>query len=163
MYHILNNYVTFQHGGLSKQLGQRMYISAFIYILLLFVYSLETAAYLKGKDILAKLKSKGEFFAIFITFSVLIPIIMLLLVFAVVVKKKAESYVNFAIWALMGLHLGLTLAAFIIAEPSVAEDIKGFAYTRLIFIFLSMGLALQGGKVHNKIKYGTIGSGESKE
>jgi hypothetical protein len=160
MYHILNNYITFQHGGLSKQLGRRLYISAFIYILLLFIYSLESAAYLKGKESFQKLKKDDGFFAIFIAFSVIIPIIMLILVFGVIVKKSAESYINWAIWALMALHLGLTLAAFIIADPKVEPDIRGFAYTKLIFLFVSMGLALQGGKVHNKIKYGTVGEKE---
>jgi len=160
MYHILNNYITFQHGGLSKQLGRRLYISAFIYILLLFIYSLECAAYLKGKESFQKLKKDDGFFAIFVAFSVIIPIIMLILVFGVIVKKSAESYINWAIWALMALHLGLTLAAFIIADPKVEPDIRGFAYTKLIFLFVSMGLALQGGKVHNKIKYGTVGEKE---
>ncbi len=161
MYHILNNYISFQYGGFTPKLQKRLYISAFTYILLLFIYSLESASFLKGEQSFKNLKKDDGFFAIFITFSVLIPIIMLILIFGVVVKKSAESWVNLAIWALMGLHLGLTLAAFIISKAEVENDIRGFAYTKLIFLFIAMALALQGGKVHNKIKYGTIG--ESKE
>ena len=162
MYNILNNYITLQHGGLSNELHKRMYISGFTYIMLLLIYSLESASYLKGKDTLQRLKKDSGFFSIFIAFSVIIPIIMLILVFAVVVKKRAESWVNFAIWGLMALHLGLTLAAFIIADPNVESDIKGFTFTRLICIFASMALALQGAKVHNKIKFsGTVNSNVS--
>ena len=159
MHHILNNSTSLHYGGTQK-LGKRLYISAFTYVALLFIYSLESAGYLKGEEQFKKLKKDDGFFAIFIAFSVIIPIIMLILVFAVVVKKSAESYINYAIWGLMALHLGLTLAAFIIADPPVKEDIRGFTYTKLIFIFISMALALQGGKVHNKIKYGLIGEGE---
>ncbi len=166
MPHILNNYVSLQHGkGFANNLvSKRLYISAFIYVLLLFIYSLESASYLKGEEVFKKIKETEGFFAIYISFSVLIPIIMLILIFGVVVKKSAESWINIAIWALMALHLGLTLAAFIISEDRpnrVDDDIRGFAYTKLIFLFISMGLALQGGKVHNKIKYGSVG--ESKE
>jgi hypothetical protein len=165
MYHILNNYISFQYGGFTPKLQKRLYISAFTYILLLFIYSLESAAYLKGEKAFKKIKETEGFFAIYISFSVLIPIIMLILIFGVVVKKSAESWINIAIWALMALHLGLTLGAFIISEDregeKVPDDLRGFAYTRLIFLFIAMALALQGGKVHNKIKYGSVG--ESRE
>ena len=156
MYHILNNKIILQYGGLSKELGKRMYLSAFTYILLLIVYSLETAGFLSGKETLAKLKKDSGFFAIFIAFSAIIPFIMLILVFAVSVKKSAESYVNYFIWGFMLLHLGLTLAAYIIGAPDVTPQIRGFTYTRLILIFIAMALAIQGGKVHNKKSYSVV-------
>ncbi len=155
MYHILNNQITLHYGGF-KELGKRLYLSAFSYILLLFIYTLETASFLKGEESLKELKKDDGFFAIFITFSVLIPVIMLILIFGVVVKKSAERWVNFAIWTFMALHLSLTLAAFIISKAKVEEDIRGFAYTKLIFLFLAMALALQTAKVHTKREYGLI-------
>jgi hypothetical protein len=156
MYHILNNKIILQYGGLSKQLGKRMYLSAFTYILLLIVYSLETAGFLSAKETLVKLKKDSGFFAIFIAFSAIIPFIMLILVFAVSVKKSAESYVNYFIWGFMLLHLGLTLAAYIIGAPDVTANIRGFTYTRLILIFIAMALAIQGGKVHNNKSYSVV-------
>ena len=156
MYHILNNKTAIQDGGKSN-LNKRSYISAFIYASLLFIYTLEAAGYIKDKESVDRIRSKDSgFFAIFIAFSVLIPIIMLILVFGVVVKKKAESYVNFAIWAFMVAHLTLTLVAFGFAEPDVKPSVKGFTFTRVVFLFISMALALQGAKVHNKSEYGSI-------
>ena len=69
MHHILNNSTSLQLGG-TKKLGQRLYISAFTYVALLLIYSLESAAYLKGEEQFKKLKKDDGFFAIFIAFRI---------------------------------------------------------------------------------------------
>jgi hypothetical protein len=154
MYHILNNKLNSQYGGDSREskgeFQKRSYLSAFSYILLIFVYSLESAGYLKGEEQFKKLKRDDGFFSIFIAFSVMIPLTMLIVVFAVNVKQGGQKWVNLFIWVFMALHLGLTLAAFIIADPKVTSDIKGFTYTKVVFIFIGMAIAIQSAKVHSK-------------
>jgi hypothetical protein len=141
-------------GDFQQRLGQRTWISAFTYVLLLIIYSLETAGYINGKEADTKLKSNPTFFSLLIAFSIFIPLIMLITIFLSRVEPKAESWINIIIWVLMLAHAGMTLAAFIIASPNVSESIRGFTYTRLILIFLAMGLALQNAKVHKKKKLG---------
>jgi hypothetical protein len=164
MLNIYKNNPTFNkilYGGLSKELGKRTWISAFTYILLLLIYSLETAGYVNGPKAAGNLKKDGTFFALLIAFSIFIPLIMIVTIFLSRVEPKAESWMNIIIWVLMLAHMGMTLAAFIIAAPDVSESVRGFAYTRIILIFLAMGLALQNAKVHKKKKYGGETSGST--
>ena len=151
MFNIYKNTSTnIQYGGITKRLGQRTYISAFTYILLLLIYSLETAGFINGKKADTNVRKDGTFFALLIAFSIFIPLIMILTIFLSRVEPKAEGWVTLIIWVLMIAHMGMTLAAFIIAAPDVSESIRGFTYTRLILIFIAMGLAIQNAKVHKK-------------